>query len=143
MFQTYEYEIYVWYHFVRTHLNSSGRTKKKICKFFENRDELFHNFWIESFIFFFENKFHYNSFNKTIYNQLKWENTPWHKEFFWNLDELLHILCELKVLCEKCFIYIMRLRNILSDVKADIMKLFIFYIYIYIEIFSFFLKKRL
>ena len=38
-------------------------------------------------------------------------------------------------------IYIMCLRNILSDVKADIMKLFIFYIYITVKFFHFFWKK--
>ena len=71
-------------------------------KFFDNPDEFSHKFWIESLIFFFLNKFHYNSFNKTIYNQLNRETHFMTQGVL--LYEFLHILYDSKVHHENFFI---------------------------------------
>ena len=70
-------------------------------KFFDNPDEFSHKFWIESLIFFFLNKFHYNSFNKTIYNQLNRETHFMTQGVL--LYEFLHILYDSKVHHENFF----------------------------------------
>ena len=70
------------------------------------RDEFFHKCWIVSLIFFFQNRFHYNFFSKTIYkfNEMNQEKRFLTEGVLLNGMSSYTYYMSQKFLVEKCFI---------------------------------------
>ena len=71
-------------------------------------------------------------FNKTVYNEINRRNTSVKKEFFW-MSSYTYYMSQ-KFIMKNFLFYCLCLRDILSDVKSNIMKQFTSYI----EIWNFF-----
>ena len=91
-------------------------------------------------VFSFQKNLHYNSFHKTIYNELNW------KQHFLTqgvlLDEFLHILYESKVHCEKCFILLYVSQKHFEWCKVEHNET-IYILYLDYNFFFFFWKKTI